>query len=126
MPRIFGAFFLAKRIRIFSISSNVAFVIVKKQNYICSTKNCNTMPAKLVPTSKQKSTFMLHTIVFVIANIALWAYWYYVQGANHQWVYPWGSWVTAAWALSLIGHAAAVYMSSEDKGNDDYLKQLQN
>jgi hypothetical protein len=26
----------------------------------------------------------------------------------------------------LIGHAAAVYMSSEDKGNDDYLKQLQN
>lgn len=84
------------------------------------------MPKKLVPSSKQKSTFMLHVVVFLIANIALWAYWYYVQGANHKWVYPWGSWVTAAWALSLIGHWASVYTSNEDAGNADYLRQKNN
>lgn len=84
------------------------------------------MPAKLVPTSKQKSTFMLHLVVFLIANIALWAYWYYVQGANHQWVYPWGIWITAAWALSLIGHWAAVFSANEDTGNKEYLRQKDN
>ena len=84
------------------------------------------MPNKITPTSKQKSTFMLHAVVFLIANIALWAYWYYVQGANHQWVYPWGSWITAAWALSLIGHWAAVYTANEDEGNKEYLRQKNN
>lgn len=81
------------------------------------------MPNKTIPTSKQKSTFMLHVVVFLLANAALWAYWYFVQGANHMWVYPWGIWITAAWGLSLIGHWCAVYTNYEDVGNDEYLRQ---
>lgn len=91
-----------------------------------SSNKIKVMSENLVPTSKQKSTFMLHVVVFIIANAALWAYWWFVQGANHQWVYPWGSWITAAWALSLIGHWAAVYTASSDAGHDEYLRQKNN
>jgi hypothetical protein len=84
------------------------------------------MPAKIIPTSKQKSTFMLHTIVFLIANIALWAFWWFVQGANHTWVYPWGIWVTSAWGLSLIAHWAAIFTSYEDPGAEEYVRQENN
>jgi fatty acid desaturase len=84
------------------------------------------MPEKIIPTSKQKSTFMLHVLVFIIANAALWAYWYFGQGAKDHWVYPWGIWITAAWGLSLIGHWAAVYTSFEDAGNADFIKQRDN
>jgi hypothetical protein len=80
----------------------------------------------VTPTSKQKSTFLLHVAVFIIANIAMWAYWYFIQGANHEWKYPWAIWITAAWALSLIGHWAAVFTSHTDAGNEDYLRQLKN
>ncbi|MFZ4752447.1 MAG: 2TM domain-containing protein [Chitinophagaceae bacterium] len=83
------------------------------------------MPNRIAPTSKAKSTFVLHFVVFMIANAALWAYWYYGQGANEKWVYPWGIWITAAWALSLIGHWAAVYTNYEDAGNEDYIRQTQ-
>lgn len=81
------------------------------------------MPTRIIPTSKDKSRFMMHTVIFVLANAALWAYWYFVQGANHQWVYPWGIWITAAWGLSLIGHACAVYTNYEDQGSQEYLRQ---
>ncbi len=68
----------------------------------------------------------MHVVVFILANVALWAYWWFVQGANHQWVYPWGSWITAAWALSLIGHWAALFTAYEDKGTEDYIRQKSN
>ena len=84
------------------------------------------MPAKIIPNAKDKSKFMMHVVIFVIANAALWAYWYFGQGANKQWVYPWGIWITAAWGLSLIGHWCAVYTNYEDVGNADYLKQKSN
>ena len=81
------------------------------------------MPSKIIPTSKDKSRFILHVIVFLLANAAIWAYWYFVQGADHQWVYPWGIWITAAWALSLIGHWCAVYTNYKDLGSDEYYRQ---
>jgi hypothetical protein len=84
------------------------------------------MPEKLIPSGKQKSLFMIHVVVFLLANAALWAYWYYVQGANKTWVYPWGIWITAAWGLSLIGHWAATFTNYSDAGNEDYLRQLKN
>ena len=81
------------------------------------------MPTRIIPTAKDKIKFMIHVVLFVLANAALWAYWYFVQGANHQWVYPWGIWITAAWGLALIGHACAVYTNYEDEGNKDYIRQ---
>ena len=84
------------------------------------------MPNKIVPTGKAKSMFAMHMVVFLIANAALWAYWYFVQSANDHWVYPWGIWITAAWALSLIGHWASVYTSYEDHGAQDYIQQTKN
>ena len=81
------------------------------------------MPAKVAPTSRQKGMFTGHLFVFLLANAGIWAYWYFVQGANKQWVYPWGIWITAAWALSLIGHWCSVYTSYEDTGNKEYLRQ---
>ncbi|MEZ5047288.1 MAG: 2TM domain-containing protein [Chitinophagaceae bacterium] len=81
---------------------------------------------KIIPTAKQKSNFVLHVIVFLIANATLWAFWYFGQGAKDHWVYPWGIWITAAWALSLIGHWCAVYTNYEDVGNQEYLRQKNN
>ncbi len=84
------------------------------------------MPKKITPTSGEKSKFVLHAIVFLIANAAIWAFWYYGQGANEHWVYPWGIWITAAWGLSLLGHWASLYTNYEDKGLEDYLQQRKN
>jgi hypothetical protein len=81
------------------------------------------MPSRIIPSAKDKSRFAMHVVLFVIANLALWAYWYFVQGANHKWVYPWGIWITAAWALALIGHWCAVYTNYEDEGSKEYLRQ---
>jgi hypothetical protein len=94
----------------------------KKPTYIC-IQIITIMPEKIIPSSKNKSIFTMHVVLFILANAGLWSYWYFIQGANHQWVYPWGIWITAAWALSLIGHWCAVYTSYEDQGNNDYQKQ---
>ncbi|MBK7690260.1 MAG: 2TM domain-containing protein [Bacteroidetes bacterium] len=84
------------------------------------------MPKKIIPSSGDKSKFVIHTIIFLIANVALWLYWYYVQGAKDTWVYPWGIWITATWGLSLIGHWSAVYTNYEDAGVKEYLRQKNN
>ncbi len=84
------------------------------------------MANRIIPSSGAKSKFMMHVVVFIIANAAIWAYWYYGQGANHQWVYPWGIWLTAAWALSLIGHWCAVYTNYEDPGVEEFKRQASN
>jgi hypothetical protein len=81
------------------------------------------MGKKITPTAKQKSQFVLHTIVFVVVNAALWLYWWFGQGANDHHVYPWGIWITSAWGLSLIGHWAALFTNYEDEGNAEYIRQ---
>jgi hypothetical protein len=80
------------------------------------------MSQKIKPTASQKRTFFIHVLVFAIANILMWLT--YDKGAD-GWVYPWPAWITAAWGLSLIGHWCAVYTSFEDKGMDEYQRQLQ-
>ena len=84
------------------------------------------MPSRVVPSSGQKSKFILHLIVFLLANTGMWLYWYYGQGAKDHWVYPWGIWITAAWGLSLLGHWAVTYRNYEDRGVQEYLRQQNN
>jgi hypothetical protein len=43
----------------------------------------------------------------------------YDKGAT-TWVYPWPAWITAAWALSLVGHWCALFTSYEDAGLDEF------
>jgi hypothetical protein len=91
-----------------------------------SSKSYNIMPTKKAPTSGEKSKFMLHVVIFILANAGLWLYWYYGQGAKDKWVYPWGIWITAAWGLSLLGHWASLFTNYEDAGVKEYLKQKNN
>lgn len=84
------------------------------------------MPAKVLPSSGAKTKFMLHTVIFLLANAAMWLYWYYAQGAKDMWVYPWAIWITAAWGLSLLGHWAATYRNYEDAGVQEYKRQMNN
>lgn len=78
------------------------------------------MPQKIKPTSRQKTIFYVHTLVFAIACFVMWTT--YDKGVK-GWAYPWPAWITAAWGLSLIGHWCAVYTSYEDKGHEDYKRQ---
>ncbi|RYD55835.1 MAG: 2TM domain-containing protein [Sphingobacteriales bacterium] len=78
------------------------------------------MAQKLKPTGRQKSIFLVHLVVFLIASALMLTL--YDKGAK-GWVYPWPAWIVAAWGLSLIGHWCAVYTSYEDKGHDDYRRQ---
>jgi cation transport ATPase len=75
------------------------------------------MAKKIKPTSRQKSIFLIHTIVFAVASFLMWTL--YDKGAT-SWVYPWPAWITAAWALSLIGHWCALFTSYEDAGLDEF------
>lgn len=84
------------------------------------------MPNKIAPQSKDKSKFFMHVVLFILANAGMWAYWYFVQGANHEWKYPWGIWITAAWGLSLIGHWCSVFTNYEDAGIKEYERQANN
>ncbi|MBL7774204.1 MAG: 2TM domain-containing protein [Chitinophagaceae bacterium] len=86
------------------------------------------MANKIAPTSKQKSTLMLHAVIFVVVNALLW--YFYDKGSMRVdvegWAYVWPIWITAAWGLSLIGHWAAIHTNYEDAGNEEYLRQLEN
>lgn len=81
------------------------------------------MPQKIKPTARQKSMFMIHLIVFLVASAIMW--FTYDMGAE-GWVYPWPAWITAAWGLSLIGHWCAVYTSFEDPGHVEFDRQTKN
>lgn len=85
------------------------------------------MANKIAPTSKQKSIFLLHCVVFAVVNAILW--FTYDKGGMRVdvegWAYVWPIWITAAWGLSLIGHGAAIFTNYEDAGNDEYLRQLE-
>lgn len=75
---------------------------------------------KIKPTGKQKSIFYIHTAIFAVATILSWML--YDKGVE-GWAYPWPAWTTAAWGLSLIGHFCAVFLSWEDPGHDEYMRQ---
>lgn len=78
------------------------------------------MQKKIAPTSKQKSGFMIHTVVFIIATVL--SIMLYDKGVK-GWAYPWPAWTVAAWALCLLGHWCIVYKSYEDENYDIYRKQ---
>lgn len=82
------------------------------------------MSTKIKPTGKQKSTLMLHFVVFLIATAVMF-FIHHKQGEK-EWAYPWHAWIIAAWGLSLIGHYCAVYFNYEDKATDEYKRQLHN
>ena len=84
------------------------------------------MPQRIPATSGQKRNFMIHTVVFVIAVVAMWMYYSHVGEVTGKWVYPWQAWITAAWALALIGHWCAVYRSYTDKNYDEFTRQTLN
>jgi hypothetical protein len=81
------------------------------------------MPQKIKPTATQKRNFFIHLIVFLIASAIMWLT--YDKGVE-GWAYPWPAWITAAWALSLIGHWCAVYTSFEDPGHEEFIRQTKN
>jgi len=80
------------------------------------------MPKKVKPTGRQKSLLLLHTVIYAIVTALCLTM--YDKGANGKWVYPWPAWTVAAWGLFLIGHMCLVYTSYEDKGWDEYRRQL--
>jgi hypothetical protein len=81
------------------------------------------MAQKIKPTGAQKRNFFIHVVIFAIANIIMWTT--YDKGVK-GWAYPWPAWITAAWALAVIGHWCALWTSYEDKGMDEYHRQTQN
>lgn len=81
------------------------------------------MAQRIKPTARQKSIFLVHVVVFLIASAIMWLT--YDKGVK-GWAYPWPAWITAAWALSLIGHWCALYTFYEDKGLDEYHRQEMN
>jgi hypothetical protein len=75
------------------------------------------MAKKIKPTSRQKMILLVHFLVFAVASFLMWTL--YDKGAT-TWVYPWPAWITAAWALSLVGHWCALFTSYEDAGLDEF------
>jgi hypothetical protein len=78
---------------------------------------------QILPTSKQKSIFYIHLVVFAIANFLMWTM--YDKGAT-GWVYPWPAWLTAAWALAVVGHWCALWTTFEDKNYDEFMRMSDN
>jgi F0F1-type ATP synthase membrane subunit a len=79
------------------------------------------MPKKVIPTGKDKSMLVLHTVIFAIVTVASWMF--YDKPLTGHWAYPWPAWTTAAWALALLGHFCIVFVSYEDKGYQTYRQQ---
>ncbi|MFM2386290.1 MAG: hypothetical protein RL660_1047 [Bacteroidota bacterium] len=76
---------------------------------------------KIAPTARQKSILMIHLVVFLVVNAALWFMW--KQGGAG---YAWPIWLTSAWFLSLIGHWSALYTRYSDAGMDKYMHDAKN
>lgn len=81
------------------------------------------MAKKIKPTSRQKMILLVHFIVFSVATVLMWTL--YDKGAT-TWVYPWPAWITAAWALSIVGHFCALFTSYEDAGLDEFNRLSEN
>jgi hypothetical protein len=81
------------------------------------------MAKKIKPTARQKTILLVHFLVFAVATVVMWTT--YDKGVK-GWAYPWPAWITAAWALSLVGHFCALFTSFEDKGLDDFNRMVNN
>ena len=81
------------------------------------------MPKKIKHTGKQVSMFFAHVVIFAIVNAILW---YVCYSGATGWVYPWPAWITASWALCVIGHACTIWSNYEDRGMDIFNQQTQN
>jgi len=81
------------------------------------------MAKKIKPTARQKTILLVHFLVFAVATVIMWTT--YDKGVK-GWAYPWPAWITAAWALSLVGHICALFTSYEDKGLDDFNRMVNN
>lgn len=85
--------------------------------------NATIMPKKIPSTRKQVSGWVIHLLVFLVVNAILW---YICFHGKTGFVYPWPAWITAAWALMVIGHACLVWGSYEDAGYDEWQRQAEN
>jgi hypothetical protein len=81
------------------------------------------MLKKVPPTAAAKRLFVIHLLIFIVINAIMWLTY---KGGNPGWVYPWPAWITAAWALAVVGHACALWTSYEDKGFDEFIRQTKN
>jgi hypothetical protein len=81
------------------------------------------MPNKLPATGKKVSGWFIHLVIFAIVNAFLW---YICYHGKIGWVYPWPSWITAAWGLTIVAHACLVWANYEDKYHDEWTRQANN
>lgn len=81
------------------------------------------MPKKIPASKKQVSGWLIHLVIFAIVNAVLW---YICYNGKEGWVYPWPAWITAAWALMVVGHACMIWSDYEDKGMDEWKRQAAN
>ena len=84
------------------------------------------MAKKILPSAKQKRIFFIHLVIFAVANAGLWWYRSAQMADLRRWVYPTAAWITAAWALAVIGHWCALWTSYEDTAMDEYKRQTRN
>lgn len=80
------------------------------------------MPKKIPSTAKQRRSFMLHVVAFLIINAIMW-YFTYAGKENEPFVYPWPIWITATWFLLVVGHACMIWYNYEDPNFDEYRRQ---
>ena len=64
--------------------------------------------------------FMLHVVVFLVANVIMW----YPIAVAPEWKYPWPAWITAAWGLMIIAHACTIWGNYDDQGMDTFHRQV--
>lgn len=81
------------------------------------------MPKKIPATKKQGMMWLLHLVVFAAVNGFLW---YLCYAGKEGWQYPWPIWITSAWGLLVVGHACMIWANYEDKGLDDWNRQVAN
>lgn len=81
------------------------------------------MPKRIPATKKSISRWIIHLVIFLVVNAALW---FICFNGKEGWVYPWPIWITAAWGLTMIAHASVVWASHEDRAHDEFHRQTLN
>lgn len=81
------------------------------------------MPRKIEPTSKKKSRWMIHFVIYLIGVALMWFFTYH---GKEGFVYPWPAWITAAWGLAVVAHASTVWSNYVDKSYDEFHRQNAN
>ena len=81
------------------------------------------MPKRKAATKKGITGWVIHLIIFAVGIFLMWFFTYH---GKTGWVYPWPSWITAAWGLAVIAHACLVWSNYEDKSYDEFHRQTLN